>query len=208
MITIGKLIKEARLTKKLSRRGLGDITKIRENFIAAIEEEKWSSLPEKAVVSGFIKSLAGVLDVDLNQAMAFFRRDYPQVTAKFAPKPDLPTRFAWSPRLTFILGSVAVFVIVGLYLLLQYLNFIKPPKLLIETPSENQEITTNIIKVEGSTDTDATVVVNNQPVVVTDDGKFMTDLEVAPQTTSIEVKARSRFGKETVVVRSISVKLK
>lgn len=207
MITIGNLIKDRRLTKKLSRKKLGELTKIRENFIAAIENENWGALPEKAVVSGFIKSIAGALDISLNQATALFRRDFPQTTLKLNPKPDLPTKLVWSPRFTFILGSVVVFLMVGIYLFFQYLNFIQAPKLTVELPIENQIVKESVLKVKGVTDSAAAVIVNNQPVVVADDGNFETELEVTQATTQITIKAKSRVGKETVVVRSITVEI-
>lgn len=207
MITIGKYIKEKRMAKKLSLRKLGQQTRIRENFISAIEEEKWDLLPEKAVVTGFVKSLAGALEINLNQAMALFRRDYPQKPIKLNPTPDLPSKFIWSPRLTFILGSLGVFLLVSVYLMFQYINFVKAPGLTVFEPSEGQVIVGEKFSVKGETDPEATVIVNNQPAVVSENGKFETELEVDEKTSRVQIIARSRTGKETVVVRGISVKL-
>jgi len=207
MITVGNLIKEKRIAKKLSRRKLGEETRIKENFITAIEEEKWGDLPEKTVVSGFIKSLAGALELSVNQAVALFRRDYPQMPVKLNPNPDLPSKFVWSPRLTFAAGSVIVFLAVSLYLFFQYLSFVRAPKLEVAAPSENQVVESRTLHVAGKTDVEATVIVNNQPVVISENGDFETELDVDENTQKVEVKSKSRSGKETVVVRNIDVKL-
>ena len=207
MITVGNFIKEKRIAKKLSRKKLGEQTRIKESFIAAIEEEKWENLPEKTVVSGFIKSLAGALELSVNQAVALFRRDYPQIPVKLNPNPDLPSKFVWSPRLTFVTGSILVVLAVSIYLFFQYFSFVRAPKLDVISPTDNQIVNSKTLHVSGRTDEEATVIVNNQPVVVSEYGDFETELEVDEKTEKVEIKSRSRSGKETVVVRNIDVKL-
>ncbi len=205
MITIGRFLKEKRINKKLSRRKLGQITKIKEGFIAAIEEEKWEKLPEKAIVAGFVKSISSELGLRTTQVMALFRRDYPQIPLKINPDPDISTKFVWSPKITFFLVSLGVVLLVSIYLLLQYISFITPPKLIVNAPLEGQRVSTTKVEVSGFTDPSATVSVNRQPVLVNEDGSFETSLEVDSNTKEIEVKSRSRSGKETVVRRTINV---
>ena len=63
MKTIGRALKEARTQKRLSLSKLESQTKIKKNFIQAIENEDWESLPEFPVVVGFVKSIAGALKI-------------------------------------------------------------------------------------------------------------------------------------------------
>ena len=107
MRTVGKFIKEARVKKRHSRVGLEKVTKIKREFIKAIEEENWEKLPEFPVVAGFVKNIVGVLKIDQKQAVALLRRDYPPKKLAINPKPYVSDRFTWSPRLTF-LAAVAV----------------------------------------------------------------------------------------------------
>lgn len=77
MISIGNYLKEARLKKKYSLAHVEGITKIKREFLEAIESQEWNKLPAFPVVSGFVKSIAKSLDLDEIQVVAFLRRDYP-----------------------------------------------------------------------------------------------------------------------------------
>jgi hypothetical protein len=57
--------------------------------------------------------------------------------------------------------------------------------------------------VSGKTDEDAVVYVNNQPALVADNGNFETTIEIFAGTNEIEIKAKSRYGKESVIRRKI-----
>lgn len=205
MKTIGEILNNARVEKKFSLIHLENITKIKITFIEAIEKEDWDALPAFPTVLGFIKSIATALSVDENMATAVFKRDYPPKKLRILPKPDVVNKFTWSPKLTFAIGVGAIlFVLLG-YLGIQYFHFISAPRLSIESPKENQVVTVGSIDVFGVTDSDAKIVVNNQPVIVSDDGKFNVSLDVVSDTHEIVIQASSRSGKITTVRRTINV---
>ena len=87
------------------------------------------------------------------------------------------------------------------------MSFITPPKIEITAPKEGETVTKREILVIGKTDPDAVVRVNNQPVLLTEDGNFITEVEIFEGTKEIEVKAISRSGKETIIRRKIKVEL-
>jgi cytoskeletal protein RodZ len=207
MKTIGKIIKESRVKKKYSRKKLESQTKIKKEFIKAIEEEDWNALPEPPVLVGFVKNIASALSLNQRQVVAILRRDYPPRSQRINPKPDVESKLAWSPRLTFLLGVIVASLIIVGYLGFQYVNFITPPNLNVEFPAEDQVITQETLEVSGETDPEATIRVNNQPVIVNDDGKFTTEIEIFEGTKEVIVVARSRSGKETTVVRKIKVEV-
>lgn len=207
MKTIGEILKEARKKKGFSFREVEAGTKIKKDFILAIENERWEKLPDYPVVLGFVKNIGDFLDVDPKKAAAFLRRDYPPKNLPVNPKPDVSKQFVWSPKLTFLVGIIVVFLAIGGYLGFQYYHFISPPEVSISVPKENQKITKNSLTVVGKTDSDATVEINNQPVIVDDNGDFTAELDISENTKEIVVKAVSRSGKETVVQRKIDVQL-
>jgi cytoskeletal protein RodZ len=108
MKTIGVLLKEARTKKRYSRARLEKGTKIKKEFIEALEKEKWEELPELPVVQGFVKNIAQFLKIDDKRAAALLRRDYPPKTLSINPKPDVSEKFTWSPKLTFIAGAIVI----------------------------------------------------------------------------------------------------
>ena len=203
MKSIGDYLKEARIRKKYSKVKVEAETKIKEEFIEAIEDENWKLLPEFPVVVGFIKSIAQILGLNQNQVLAFLRRDYPPKKVNINPKPDLISKFSWSPKLTFFAVIIFILLSVFTYLGYQYFNFIRPPNLQVIFPKEGQIVTTNEVKVSGKTTSEAVVKVNNQPVLVDEDGNFSATIDIFAGTGEIEVKAISRSGKESTITRKI-----
>ncbi len=210
MKTIGLLLKEGRLKSNLSIEEIADETKIKKEFIEAIEKEKWKDLPDYTVVVGFIKNIASFIGLEPKDAIAFLRRDYPpKKNEKYAaPQQAISSRFHWSPRLTFALLAGFIILMIGGYLLSQYLHFVSPPVLSLLEPKENAIVTQTNLKIVGVTDPEASLKVNNQPVIVKDDGSFEAEIEINATTSKIEVRAISRAGKETTLVRTIKPKLK
>ncbi len=207
MRTIGQAIKEERTKKNISLSGLASQTKIKREFIQAIENENWTNLPEYPVVTGFVKNIYQALDIDVRAGVALLRRDYPPKNLTINPKPDVSKEFVWSPKLTFLTGIGLVAIAIVSYLTFQYISFISPPKLSLEAPVEGQMVDSTKVTVLGKTDPEATVKVNNQPVIVGDDGSFTTSIEVVSDTNEVLVIAKSRSGKETVLSRKIEVRI-
>lgn len=202
---IGELFKSARGGKRLSLDGLEEKTKIKKEFINAIEKEDWEKLPAYPVVMGFVKNIAEAVGVEVNKAEALLRRDYPPTKLAINPKPDVSREFHWGPKHTFIVSIITVLLTIFLYLGLQYKKFISPPGLEIKSPQEDALIKGNFVLIEGKTDVDAVVVANNQPVIVDSDGNFSFELGVSSTTEKVEILAKSRSGRETKVVRKIKV---
>ena len=207
MKTLGEALKETRLKKRYSRERLEKETKIKKEFIKAIEDENWEVLPEFPVLTGFVKNIATVLKINLNQTVAFLRRDYPPKSLRINPKPDVANKFSWSPRLTFLAGIITVSLFILGYLVFQYLKFITPPNLTVINPKEEQVVNQLILEVTGKTNPEATIKVNNQPALVDEEGNFTTEIEIFEGTGEVVVKAISRSGKETTVSRKIKVEL-
>lgn len=205
MKDIGSYLKEARLGKKLSLEELSKNTKIKAEFIRSIEQKKWNKLPEYPVVVGFVKNLALFLEIPRDKAVALLRRDYPPTKIDIAPKPDIGKTKRLGPRIVFGSGVAVIALIVMIYLGLQYHSFQSPPPIKITTPENGQVITEPEVVVSGETDPDATVVVNNQPALVNEDGVYSVSISVDENTNTIEVRANSRNGKESVTTREISV---
>jgi len=94
-------LKDGRAKKRYSRERVAKATKIKLEFIEAIEKEDWERLPEFPAILGFVKSVAEVLKLSKRQVAALLRRDYPPKVLPVNPKPDVSAKFTWSPRLTF-----------------------------------------------------------------------------------------------------------
>ncbi|MDP3917596.1 MAG: helix-turn-helix domain-containing protein [Candidatus Woesebacteria bacterium] len=205
MVTVGEILKEARLKKKLSLSSLEKETKIKKEFIDLIENNLWDKLPDYPVVSGFVRNLAVFLEISAETTNAILRRDYLPKKLHINPNPDIESKFYWSPRLTFVTGISLLTLLVLGYLGFEYLKFVKPPELEIYNPKNNEVVFENKVKVTGKTTTDVILTVNNQPILLDQEGKFQTEIEITKDTSNLLFKAISRSGKITEKVRNISV---
>ncbi len=205
MKTIGQIIKDARVYKNYTPQFLEDETKIKSGFIDAIEKENWDVLPAFPTVLGFVKSLSTALEIDEKMAVAVLKRDYPPKKLTINPKPDVSSKFIWSPRRTFFAGIALVIAALLGYLGFQYYRFISPPVISIESPKNNQVVTGDGVLVFGSTDSDVKLTVNNQPVIVGNDGHFSVEIPVAEGTKEISIVGTNRSGKSTTIRRTIKV---
>ncbi len=207
MKTIGNLLKDARVKKRFSLAKLEGETKIKKNFIKAVEDENWKALPDYPVVVGFVKNIANYLGVKERSAVALLRRDYPPQNLSINPKPDVSRQFVWSPKMTFIVGVAIVIALILGYLGFQYAGFISPPPLSLTQPQEGQVVGSGSVIVAGKTKPEATVKANNQPILVNEDGTFSAEVEIFKGTSEIVVEATSRSGKQTVLRRNIKPEL-
>jgi len=208
MRTVGQYLKEIRLLKGVSRKDLERQTKIKKDFIDAIEEGRWEDLPDYAVVAGFVKNIASFLGESPSKTLAMFRRDYPPKDLSVNPKPDVSKTFSWGPKLTFLLGIGIIILALAGYLVFQYISFVKAPGLKLSSPEENQLVSQKNLLVSGKTNPEATVKANNQPILVSESGEFRAEVEVSEETAEVMVIAKSRAGKETVIRRKIKVEIK
>ena len=204
MKNVGSILKEARKAKRVSLRDISGKTKIKEKFLRAIEEMEWSSLPNLAVTGGFVKSFAQVVGVDLARAGALLRRDFraqiPYGSVGIVGVP-IVRRGLWTPKTTVFVGVALLVSLLGGYLLRQYWQFAKAPGLAIaRVEKENGEII-----VAGKTSPNAELRVDGRPVLVEEDGRFEVKLDETYVGSVLEIRARSRTGRETVVKEQVDI---
>ncbi len=200
MRTAGFLLKEARIKKKKTLKGIAQQTKVKEKFLRAIEGESLGELPNLPVAQGFVRSYAGAVGVDIELAAALLRRDFPQ-EKKTRPSPEisLARRTLWTPKTTIFTATVFAILVLGIYLIRQYLLYVSSPSLEVTKIQKEG----NVVVVLGKTNPSATIEVNGKSVLIEGDGGFRAELTPEDASGTIKIKATSRTGKETTVTKQI-----
>lgn len=188
MRSIGSIIKQARARKKLSIAKLSYRTKIKQNYILAIEQEKWNLLPSLAVAQGFVKNIAGVVGVDKEVAAALLRRDFQERQEAKARE----TMVVWTPKATIIAASLVVAFFLGFYLFRQYATYASPPPLTLSEIKRSGDA----VVFFGKTHENAQVLVGDEAVLVNDNGNFQVTIS-AKSGDKLTIQALSRSGKAT-----------
>ena len=73
--TIGALLKERRKERKLTLGQISEITKIRSEYLKALEESNYDSFPSEVYLKGFLKNYAKFLGINTERALAMYRRE-------------------------------------------------------------------------------------------------------------------------------------
>ncbi len=184
------------------------VTKIRKEYLIAIEDGRYNALPSESYALGFIKNYASYLGIDKNKASALFRREYEgskgKVIPSFAAKgKNIRKVVLLTPRNIII--SLVIFVVLG-YIAFQYNSFFFGPRLEVISPKENVVVKNNILDVEGKTDPYATVLINSEESYVALDGTFKKTIYLFEGERQIIIDAKNRYGKNTR--KTVNVKVR
>jgi cytoskeletal protein RodZ len=210
MRTVGEILRKARIEKHLSFEDVEKSLKIRKKFLMALEENAWQKMPSLPYIKGFLRTYSNYLGLKSEEIVAIFRRqfqenDIPSVLPDglSPPAPDPPLRLA--PHMIAALFLAFGILLFFAYLGIQYHSAVNPPPVTISEPQEGAIVTTNDVKIEGKTDSDATLTINGQKVGLTDSGQFATTITFSPGVTTITIDATSKYGKKRTITRTIQV---
>lgn len=204
-MTLGEKLKEVRSEKRLSLHDASRATKIQVKYLEKLEEGKFSELPADVYVKGFLKSYAsflGISEVALLKAYDREREIQKNIQKKdfketFNKSIDI-SNFTVTPKYLVITFS-AILVILGFFYIYHEANlFISTPRLIVTEPMDGASVTERIVKVSGMAERDAEISINDQVVIVNDEGGFSENIGIQSGVNAITVKAKNRFDKEAI----------
>lgn len=204
-------MKETREDQFYSLDEVEKATKIRKELLQALEADEYKKLPPATFVQGFIKNYAKFLKIDSKPLLAIFRRELPQNKRKvyimdaFA-NPVQNSRFKITPGRA--LGSVVVLIVFTffIYLWLQYRQLVGYPQLSVTSPTDQLSTNNSIVAVEGKTDPESKIMVNNQEVKVGLEGDFKEEITLSQEVNKLSIIAISRFGQKVEEDRTVYLK--
>lgn len=125
MKTVGEILKNKRLEKKLALSEVEGATKIKKEFLEAIERNDFQKISSEVAARGFIKNYGEFLGLSSKPILAIFKRDFTKDKQEttFVWKP----RFHWTPKLTVILVVVVFALLLLTYLSWQYFSLVNTP---------------------------------------------------------------------------------
>jgi len=111
--TLGAALKAAREFQGLDLEDLAQSTRIRKNYLSALEDMRMEDLPSRPFTLGYVRSYAKVLGLDPDAAVARFRIDAPEEDQ--ALRAPVGVRRERDPRLSLFVGA-GVIVVIGVVL--------------------------------------------------------------------------------------------
>lgn len=211
MKAVGQILKEAREIKLYSLEEVEKHIKIRKELLEALEQDNYDKLPPPTFIQGFIKNYGNFLNLDTKKLLAIFRRDFeshkhpPLVLESFA-RPMKNPRFNITPSKIFSGAVIAIVISFFIYLWIEYRQFVGAPPLQIDSPKDQQTVENLQVVVEGKTDPEVKIKVNEQDVGVDMNGRFSEEIKLSASLNRIIISATSKFGRTTKVERTVFVK--
>lgn len=203
-LTLGERMKKIRDERRLSLSEIAKSTKIQVKYLEFIEEGDYLKLPADVYVKGFLRSYAIFMGLSETMLIKQFEREKgihknikKVVECDGSREPIRFSSLVITPKII-IISSVSFVVVAGfLYLYAEVNNFVSKPRLAIMTPADGTTINGTSTHVTGIAEKDALVFINEQPVMVSEKGEFSQDIGLKAGVNMINVKAKSKFNKET-----------
>ena len=205
MKTAGDLLKDKRLLLELTLSDVAGRTKVKPEYLLALEESDFDKLPSAPVTKGFLKSYARVLHLNPDTLIAMYRRDYDEVMGEIMPH-GLVEPIAKKSRLfsvPFLLTIISVLSFLG-FLAIQLASWWSLPKLDLLQPIDGETYGEQIT-VKGVTGPEVNIKVGEQTVLVNQDGEFSLDLKYPAGNHRLLIQASTRDGKTRLLERTFTV---
>lgn len=212
MRKVGDILKKRRIEKNLTLEDIERRTKIRKKFLQAIENDDYSLFSSSTYLRGFIKNYSDFLNLPTQEILAIFRREFDEneqvgIIPKGLSEPlQVPLTRLTPTKISFI-AAVTLLILFFVYLIKGYISVTGVPELVVMTPKAGEKVIIEKVLVEGKTDPNARITINNQEVLVNQDGNFSKEVTIGKNTTSLTIVAENKEGKKAIIERIIEVEL-
>lgn len=199
---LGEVLRTAREAKGVDLSRVERETKIRERYLAALENGDYDDLPGAVYTRGFLRNYGAYLGLDADELIDLYRLETSgvRVPRQTLPTPPRPLAVRRSRAFVVTPGAVVAAILTLLvggffaYLGYQFVTFARTPDLRITDPPSNMSRYTELeITIRGETVPNGRVTVDNlreNPTVTADaDGAFEVTVGLVPGSNVVELTA-------------------
>lgn len=203
--TLSQILVEAMRRYDFNVEKLSRLTDISERFLEALIEERFEKLPAVPYARGYIKKIAGLLNLDGEELWEVYLKNRRDIR-RSGEKDKLPAnRFALSS----IFNRSAVIVIVIFILILGYFAvrgglILSRPEISFSNLEENYTISSEPeINIKGKVKPTDVLTINSNRLYPDSEGNFETLVRLQPGLNTLEFKVRRFLGEEKTITKQI-----
>jgi cytoskeletal protein RodZ len=185
------LLQSARLDKEYTIEEISQKTKIPIRFLQAFEQEIPKNFPNEPYCSLMLREYSTYLSLNPDEVVSIFRRDYAN---KIKNNDIKKSFFAFTPQFTYTFFTAILVLLFSGYIFFEYVKYNRPPNLTVDWPKNYSKI----VEISGKTDAESTVKINQDLVVVNQEGVFFKKMELSTGEAKITVESVSPAGKSTI----------
>ncbi len=216
-LTLGERLRKLRSECSVNLTEIARHTGIRREYIELLERGEYTKLPADVYIRGFIRSYARCLGVDPKGLIRLYERER-SIARNLGKEPEeslsAPKRkskllplFVVTPKV--LIGTAVSFAVFSLtaYLYREFRLCAAEPFIVVMEPRNGETVTSGAITVSGETDRDAKLFLNNELVLVGEDGKFQEQVRLQSGVNTLEFRVVNRFEKERRETVSVTADL-
>jgi len=208
-LSIGETLRVAREERHESVEDVERLTHVGKKFVHALESNDLKKLPEPVYAKKFVKALAKHYGIDPEAASDALLKE--MAVSVGAPAAGRPVNFVEGRSLVsspILFKSAAVGVlflaIIG-YFAYSVNAILKPPKVTLYSPHDDQVFANNRVVIEGLTEPEVDLSVNSEPVLIEADGSFKDILNLPPGVSHLRIIAKKRHSREQEILLKVVV---
>lgn len=199
MVSVNTFFRNARENKKITLQTAQRDTNIRAHLLNAIEEQDWQVFSSKIYAEGIIKNYAQYLGLSSEKMLAFFRRDYEKKEEK--PFERQVKNDYFHPETRRVRVGIIVAIVTGFFLYFCFLfyAYLKPPTIVITTPTQTTFRNVDRLTIKGKTEKEASVQIRGEQIFIDKDGNFSYDFPLQKGSNKISIDVTGGNGKKTIM---------
>jgi cytoskeletal protein RodZ len=205
--TVGEILRQRRHYRNLKIMTVAQALNIRADYLIALEEERFDKLPAGLYGKNFLKEYAIFLGLKPQELLRSWQTqtDNNAPADPFSQKIVKKRKFIIFPKIIRNFLIISAILICFLYLIFYFRNVVAPPDLTIIQPAANLRTASNILIVNGWTDPEAEVKINNETILSNNNGYFSQTVNLKPGLNSLVITSQKKYSQEKIVTREILV---
>jgi len=204
---VGEKLRQARLFKNYKIENVAKKISIRADYLTALEEEHFESLPTGLYGRNYLKKYSAYLGLNTKEILESWDKYFQDNTTNdpFSKRVVKRSRFIVFPKIVRNTLIVIAVAICFLYLIFYFKKIVFPPFLVITQPEKNMLIHSNSILVTGETAKEAEIKINGEIVLNNQNGAFSQTINLKQGLNNIVIKSKKKYSREKTVTRQILV---
>lgn len=208
-LKLNDFLVERRKFLKIRFGDLASKSGIPSKYLKKIEKGDWCDMPSGVYVKGFLKKYAQTVGLDESELARRYEaewREVCQIPAGLTKSSFGAGRYGFLKEVSLrrLVVAVAMAAVVT-YVSWQFGAVLEKPDLVLTNPAAEDTVVGDLkIELAGKTSPGTVLVVNNETVYPEENGYFKKSVELLSGLNVLEIKAVSRFGKETKITRRIT----
>lgn len=207
-VRLGDIFKTAREARNLTIKEIAERLQIQSRYLQALEDSAFSKLPKAKVFRlAYVREYAKELGLPTDSAVEKFLAEAGLENTKVAHPRRAIKIWPFASVSIFIRNLV---VITGAILFVVYLGWqvhgvLQPPRLTVYSPLDGYVSNQPSAMVQGETDRETQLTVNGQDIMVNQQGRFETKVDLTTGLNTLTISATKKHGKTTTIVRHLVV---